>query len=161
MDSRFLSCWLAILMGPAMATSQANGVTPIPEALQRTLAAKCLDCHDATEKKGDVTLEQTAIDWTDPTQQELWLRAFAAVDQGLMPPPKKKQPSEEERKALLAYLEDSLLKQIPFGSTPPRRLNQREYTATVRSLFHLLSFALPRASQPMARVMVLILSAKA
>jgi hypothetical protein len=143
MDCLFFSRWLAILMGLAMAISQANGATPIPEALQRTLEARCLDCHDATEKKGDVNLEQTLIDWSDPTQQELWLRAFAAVDQGLMPPPKKKQPSEEERKALLAYLEASLLKQIPFGSTPPRRLNQREYTATVRSLFHLPSFVLP------------------
>ena len=51
MDSLFFWRWLAILMGLVMATTQANGATPIPEALQRTLAAKCLDCHDATEKR--------------------------------------------------------------------------------------------------------------
>ncbi|MEI6713336.1 MAG: DUF1588 domain-containing protein [Verrucomicrobiota bacterium] len=130
-------------MGLATAITQAHATSPIPAPLQRTLSELCIDCHDATEKKGDVNLDQTAIDWNEPTQQDLWLRAFVAIEQGLMPPPKKKQPTSGEKQALLAHLEKSLLNQIHIGTTAPRRLNQKEYTATVRSLFHLPSFTLP------------------
>ena len=134
---------VGIGMGLFVVIAHGKEVIPLPEPLQRTLSEVCVDCHDATEKKGEVNLDQTAVDWSDPSQQELWLRAFTAIEQGLMPPPKKKQPRVEERKALLKYLEGSLLKQIPIGSILPRRLSQKEYTATVRSLFHLPSFVLP------------------
>jgi hypothetical protein len=121
----------------------AMAATPIPEPLQRTLSTYCLDCHDASERKGNVNLDQMAVDWTDPSQQDLWARALDSLERGLMPPPRKKQPAVSERDSLAAYLEQSLLRHVTRGSSAPKRLNQAEYKATLRALFHLPEFALP------------------
>ena len=121
----------------------AEQPTPIPAPVQAILAKNCLECHDADTEKGDVNLELDHIDWTNVHDIDLWLRAFDAIDQGLMPPPKKERPATAEKEAVLAFLDANLLKHIPIGGTLPRRLNQAEFEQTIRSLCHLPKFELP------------------
>jgi hypothetical protein len=143
--SRFISLRMGVLtalgMGCAVAEIRAN--SPVPTGVAEMLSRNCLDCHDASEKKGDVNLDHTTVDWTDPAQQNLWARALESVERGVMPPPKKRQPTPEARQAALAYWEESLLKHVSLGASIPRRLNQREYLSTIRSLFHWPGFTLP------------------
>lgn len=115
----------------------------IPQKPADVLANYCVDCHDAGLKKGGVNLDVASIDWSSKHDRALWQRVLQATEQGLMPPAKKDQPTAEERAALSAWLDVKLLKHTPIGGTPPRRLNQAEYQATVRQLFDLPQFTLP------------------
>lgn len=129
----------ALIASPALGAA----TTPIPANVQAMLSENCLECHDSATLKGEVSLEFDAIDWDDPTQIDSWLRAFDAIEQGLMPPAKKPRPKPTEKEAVLAFLDQAFLAHIPIGGTLPRRLNQGEYEQTIRQLCHLPDFTLP------------------
>ncbi len=129
----------ALIAAPALGAAP----TPLPAEVQAMLSENCLECHDAASQKGDISLEFDAIDWSDSQQLDTWLRAFAAIDQGLMPPQKRPRPKTSEKAAILSFLDQAFLTQIPIGGTPPRRLNQTEYEQTIRQLCHLPDFTLP------------------
>jgi hypothetical protein len=117
--------------------------TVIPDGPLGFLAEYCIDCHDATAMKGDLNLDLASIDWSRKESRELWEKVLKANEEGLMPPPKKDQPSKEKRGKLIAWLDSSLIEHTPIGGTLPRRLNQAEYQATIRSLLFLPDFKLP------------------
>ncbi|MBT5902562.1 MAG: DUF1588 domain-containing protein [Opitutaceae bacterium] len=121
----------------------ANAELAIPDAPAEFLINHCLNCHDEVEMKGDLNLDFESISWGDASEREVWERVHSMVDQGLMPPAKKPQPTDEELQAILPWLDESLLTHTPIGGTPPRRLNQSEYAATIRNLFDLPDFKLP------------------
>ena len=119
--SPILSVFLAgILAAPVIGAE----TTLIPDQVQDVLMQNCLKCHDAESKKGDVNLDHGSIDWSNREELDIWLMAQDAIEQGLMPPPDKKQPSREDRRAVLAFIDKNLLKNIPIGGTLPRRLNK-------------------------------------
>lgn len=122
---------------------QANAELAIPDAPAEFLINHCLNCHDEVEMKGDLNLDFTSIAWGNSSEREVWERVHSMVSRGLMPPAKKPQPTEAERQSILPWLDQSLLTHTPIGGTPPRRLNQAEYAATIRSLFGLPDFELP------------------
>ncbi|MDA7921949.1 DUF1588 domain-containing protein [Verrucomicrobiales bacterium] len=115
----------------------------IPKGVQHIISNSCLECHDSLSEKGDVNLEQVSIDWSNPHDLDVWLRALDAVDDGLMPPPEEKQLSDAERETVLTFLDTKMLEHTPIGGTLPRRLNQGEYEATIRKLLSLPKFKLP------------------
>ncbi len=115
----------------------------IPDAPTEFLINHCLNCHDEVEMKGDLNLDFETIDWDDPESREVWGAVHSMLDQGLMPPAKKTQPTDDDLQAIMPWLDKSLLAHTPIGGTPPRRLNQAEYAATIRSIFDLLDFKLP------------------
>ena len=117
--------------------------TVIPDGPLGFLAEYCIDCHDASAMKGDLNLDLASIDWSRQESRELWEKVLKANEEGLMPPPKKDQPSKEERGKLIDWLDSSLMEHTPIGGTLPRRLNQAEYQATIRSLLFLPDFKLP------------------
>ena len=117
--------------------------TIIPNAVQDVLMDNCLKCHDADSKKGDVNLDYAVIDWSNVEEQNVWLRAMDAIEQGFMPPPDQRQPSPEGRRKVQAFLDEHLLKNFPIGGTLPRRLNKAEYQNTIRNLLNLPEFQLP------------------
>jgi len=135
-----LSVFLAgILAAPFIGANP----TPLPDPVQDILMQNCLKCHDEDSQKGDINLDHVSIDWSNQKELDVWLRAVDAIKQGLMPPPDQKQPSRKDRGAVLAFLDQNLLKNIPIGGTLPRRLNKGEYEATIRNLLHLPDFKLP------------------
>ena len=134
---------LLVAGGVSAVSLHANAELTIPDAPAEFLVNHCLNCHDEVEMKGDLNLDFDSISWGDRSEREVWERVHSMVEQGLMPPAKKPQPTDEERQAILPWLDQSLLAHTPIGGTPPRRLNQAEYAATIRSLFDLPDFELP------------------
>lgn len=117
--------------------------TAIPKHALDILSEYCIGCHDAADKKGDLDLDLSAVDWSKKENRALWEKVLVANEQGLMPPPNKDQPTDEERKALVDWLDSSLLEHTPIGGTLPRRLSKAEYQTTIRQLFSLPDFELP------------------
>lgn len=127
----------------AIGSLEAEEGTAIPDHALEVLSEYCIGCHDAADKKGDLDLDLTEIDWSKKENRETWAKILVANEQELMPPPKKDQPSAEEREVLIAWLDSSLLKHTSIGGTLPRRLSRAEYQATIRKLFGLSKFQLP------------------
>ncbi|GAB5559373.1 MAG: hypothetical protein SynsKO_10200 [Synoicihabitans sp.] len=125
------------------ASSHREATLLIPDAPAEFLINHCLNCHDEVELKGDLNLDFESIDWADPHSREVWENVHTMIDRGLMPPADKTQPEDAELAAILPWLDQSLLTYTPIGGTPPRRLNQEEYAATIRHLFNLPDFKLP------------------
>ncbi len=106
----------------------------IPDFADAFLVDYCLDCHDADAEKGDLDLDFTEIDWTDPHSAITWAKVFDALEAREMPPEDKRQPPAEGRQALVAWLEESLSRFDPPGGTVLRRLNRAEYENSVRQV---------------------------
>ena len=101
----------------------------------------CLDCHDSLLEKGDRDFEDFAFPLK--TEADL-ITAKDIIDQITlkeMPPHEEKvQPSDEERIAVLAALRESVADargkiESTGGRTVMRRLSNREYENTIRTLF--------------------------
>lgn len=122
---------------------RAEEGTAIPDGAVEFLAEYCIDCHDASTKKGDLDLDLTSIDWSQEESRTLWAKVLKANEEGLMPPAKKDQPTGKEREKIVAWLDSLLMENTPIGGTLPRRLNQAEYEATIRKLLHFSEFKLP------------------
>ncbi|MGL4419552.1 MAG: DUF1587 domain-containing protein, partial [Gemmataceae bacterium] len=101
----------------------------VPQALFQNY---CLRCHDADTQKGKVRLDD--ISKIDP---ELWKSIFVQLANEEMPPAGKRMPTDGERKALMDYATRTATKGSPINAPGFRRLNQREYTNTVRDLLGL------------------------
>ncbi len=103
------------------------------------VAAHCLKCHSTEKHKGDIDFEQ----FVSPTQvlkhPKPWERALEQLTNRNMPPPEKPQPTPEERQRMLSGINAILdaAAQARAGDPGPvvlRRLNNAEYTFTIRDL---------------------------
>jgi len=119
-----------------------NTLEPVPDIEYSLLETYCLDCHDDIERKGEISLEELAIDWQQKERLDIWERALGMLRSGEMPPKKKRQPSAEERDRLIGWLDASLSKHSPIGGTVIRRLNRREYVNSINSLLD-IEYVLP------------------
>jgi len=138
------SFFAGLLIAQLAAVSvRAESGADIPEPAMDVLGKYCIDCHDATDPKGEVDLDLASVDWTREENRELWERVLLMNEQELMPPPEKRQPSDTEREKLFEWLDASLLKHTSIGGTLPRRLSKAEYERTLKHLFGLTEFALP------------------
>ena len=63
-----------IVLGVAASGLQAAARAPIPENVQRVLAARCLDCNTGDDAEAEVRLDGQAIDWEIPAEVDLWRR---------------------------------------------------------------------------------------
>ena len=140
------SALMGTLLFPVLCSASA-----IPERPYALIERYCLDCHDSDVRKGEVNLEAVSIDWSAKEDRHFWERVLKAVDEGLMPPEKKKQPTPAEREELAKWLDASLLKHVPIATTPPRRLSNAEYEATLKQLFEIHDFKLPVGFPPDAK----------
>ena len=118
---------LAILVFPLLAV-RANG----QESLQPLFKNYCTQCHGAEKQKGDVRLDDVAK--IDP---KLWKTIYEQLASGEMPPDDKSQPKDSERKLLMDHALLAATKDQPVTAPGFRRLNQREYSHTVRDLLGL------------------------
>lgn len=98
----------------------------------------CVSCHAAAQPAGDVDLAKLA---GDPISRHArtWQKVVEQVTLGEMPPKGMPRPSEEERSGLLAAVRADLKKAALARAGDPgpvvlRRLNNAEYTYTVRDL---------------------------
>jgi hypothetical protein len=99
----------------------------------------CLKCHSTEKQKGDLDLEKFTSLSEVLNHPEPWGRVFDELSMGEMPPKEKAQPTSEERARLLAWVNNALEKAALKHAGDPgpvvlRRLNNAEYTYTVRDL---------------------------
>ncbi|HEX7378674.1 MAG TPA: DUF1592 domain-containing protein [Pirellulales bacterium] len=106
------------------------------------VARFCVDCHSTADREGELDLERFAALDQVRTAPEVWQKVAEMLDLGEMPPKDAEQPSPDERRQLRAWVERCLnaLAQANAGDPGPvvlRRLNNAQYTFTVRDLTRL------------------------
>jgi hypothetical protein len=110
------------------------------ETLQPFLKKHCIKCHGPKKQKGQVRFDEA--DWiiagNDSAQR--WQDVLDQLNGGDMPPEKEQQPSNAELAMVLNSLTGSILKARKLltdhgGEIEMRRLNQREYSNSIRDLF--------------------------
>lgn len=120
------------LLGNAALAADTAAARPL-------LARYCLDCHSGDSVEGDVDLSFTADDAALGTHVRLMQRVADMVTSGQMPPPDAEQPSDNERQVLAEWLREFLAAEARAHAGDPgrvvlRRLNNAEYTHTIRDL---------------------------
>ncbi|MCH2209362.1 MAG: DUF1592 domain-containing protein [Lentisphaerales bacterium] len=111
----------------------------IPSSIEPFFEKYCYNCHDADTEKGDLNLEALTRKISNATDAAHWQDILDQMNAGEMPPKKKKQPSKEELSGAIGDLtkvlfeaEDKL--RDSGGEIALRRLNRREYQATIKDL---------------------------
>jgi cytochrome c553 len=134
---------LASSGGPVAAAAPAGQslATPVPrESLEPFLNRYCIDCHNADEANGQVRFDTMSwqIETNDTAQR--WQDVLDQLNGGAMPPDDASQPDDRELRQALASLTSTLQQARRRltdhgGRFTLRRLNRREYSATIRHLF--------------------------
>ena len=99
----------------------------------------CLKCHSTAKPQGDLDLERFTTLAEARRATKTWLKVVEMLDNGEMPPEESKQPSTEQRKYLRGWVEKYLDAEALASAGDPgpvvlRRLNNAEYTYTIRDL---------------------------
>ena len=132
----------SLLLGTTVSTvSAAPQATELDsEQLQPFLQNYCIECHGPDKQKGQIRFDQTDWKITDNDTAQRWQDVLDQLNGGDMPPEDEKQPTHAEMAAALDSITGSVLsarKRLTDhgGEIKMRRLNQREYAATMRDLF--------------------------
>jgi len=109
-----------------------SGVRPM-------LQQYCLGCHSTEKHKGDLDLERFATLRDVLQHPKPWQQVIEQLTLGEMPPKGKASPTGAERERLLKWVNETLETAALAhagdpGAVPLRRLNNAEYTYTVRDL---------------------------
>jgi len=123
------------------APSEQSAATLVPrESLGSFLNRYCVDCHNAEEANGQVRFD--TISWQIETNDnaQRWQDVLDQLNGGAMPPEDAPQPDDRELRRTLATLTNTLQQARRRltdhgGRFTLRRLNRREYSATIRHLF--------------------------
>ena len=99
----------------------------------------CTECHATAEPAGELDLEHFAALADVRRQPRVWQKVAEMLDNGEMPPKDAAQPTPDERKQLRGWVERYLHAEAHASAGDPgrvvmRRLNNVEYTNTVRDL---------------------------
>ena len=131
---------IALLILTLAAT--ASAAQDFSHSLRPVLKEHCLDCHNATKKKGELDLARFDSEASVLAERRVWRRVWEMLHNREMPPPEEEQPSEAQRTALTDWIEQMLARPIEGaapnpGHVPPRRLTAAQYNATVADLLGL------------------------
>src|SRR5437016_5047916 len=70
----------------------------------------CVECHDATAKRGGLDLTALKLDLANPDNFARWQKVHDRIEAGEMPPRKQKRPPADETAAALNTLHIQLVK---------------------------------------------------
>lgn len=132
-----LAGWLLFAIQAGLAAAEAS--TAGFAAARTVLTRYCIDCHAGDSAEGEVDLSFTADPASLGRHAKLMQRVAEMVTSGQMPPPESDQPADEERRALADWLRAFLAAEARAHAGDPgrvvlRRLNNAEYTHTIRDL---------------------------
>jgi len=132
---------IILLVAAWLTTSFAWAETGVfaPKSIEPFFATHCYGCHDADTAKADLNLEELTRSITNSTAALHWQDILDQLNAGEMPPKKKPQPSKEELAKVVGDLTEALqaaqvMLRDTGGEIALRRLNRREYEATVKEL---------------------------
>ena len=118
---------------PAIEQQYAGATRPL-------LKRFCLDCHSTEKQEGELDLERFQEIGDLRREARTWLKVAEMLDSREMPPKDaSNQPTPEERQELRKWIERFLHAQAIATAGDPgpvalRRLNNAEYTYTIRDL---------------------------
>jgi hypothetical protein len=103
------------------------------------LKSHCISCHSGKEPKGELSLESLLTPDPSGKHARLWSKVAEQIDNGEMPPKDGRQPAKAEmatfRKEVAAKLDAMARARAGDpGQVVLRRLNNAEYTYTIRDL---------------------------
>ena len=135
---KLLTLFAVSLFTAASAAPEATALDS--KQLQPFLENYCIKCHGPKKQKGQVRFDQTDWKITDNDTAQRWQDVLDQLNGGDMPPEDEKQPSNAEMAAALDSITGSVItarKRLTDhgGEIKMRRLNKREYAATIRDLF--------------------------
>ncbi|MCY3006664.1 MAG: DUF1592 domain-containing protein [Planctomycetota bacterium] len=123
--------------------SQDKLESSFPTSVQTLVQKHCTKCHNPQRSEADVDLTQWS-NWNfvqrDTRTVQRVLEQFQSQQ---MPPPEEAQPAEQDRLVAVGWMEAWLTLQAQRNAGDPgpvllRRLNNAEYTNTIKDLTHLL-----------------------
>jgi hypothetical protein len=130
---------LAMLIVAAAAGAAVATQAVADETAVELVSRYCHDCHAGDAVEGDVDLASAGSLAAMRQSIRHWQRAAEVIADGQMPPPEAEQPTEAERAAVTAWLKNFLRAEAEAHDGDPgrvvlRRLNNAEYTYTIREL---------------------------
>ena len=139
MKTFFSLCAVCLLLS-ASKSRAAESVEISKQTMAPFFAKFCLDCHGPDEQEGQVRLDTVSWQISNNDTAQRWQDLLDVLNSGDMPPEDENQPKPEELTPVLRDLTKSLLEARRRltdngGQIAMRRLNQREYVATIRELF--------------------------
>jgi hypothetical protein len=134
-----LAAWSLAGGGGISVGSEGSLATESFPAARPLLARYCVDCHSGDAAEGEVDLSFSHDAATLGRHAKLLQRVEDMVTSGQMPPPESDQPTEEQRRVLADWLREFLAAEARAHAGDPgrvvlRRLNNAEYTHTIRDL---------------------------
>jgi len=128
---------LLLIMAGAVCTLRAQYV--FERDVQPLLQKYCLACHSAAKHTGDINLEQFLGSANVPRHPGVWQKVAEQLNLGEMPPKAMPQPTAAERLRLIEWTRATLKQAARARAGDPgpvvlRRLNNAEYTYTIRDL---------------------------
>ena len=133
----FVACQV---LAPRLAFGQSTELsTRFEREAQPLLKHYCLGCHSTEKQKGDLDLERFTSAAEVLRHAKIWQGVVEQIGLGEMPPKEKPQLTSIERERLLSWVnlaldEAARAKAGDPGPVVLRRLNNAEYTYTVRDL---------------------------
>jgi len=117
---------------PALDRQLTDDIRPL-------LSKYCHGCHSAEKHKGDLDLERFDSVRAARRHTAAWEKTLDQVALGEMPPDDEPQPTAEEKNRLMKWVRDFLEAEGRASAGDPgrvlmRRLNNTEYTLTIRDL---------------------------
>ncbi len=124
-----------LLLVPAVVLAQSS----FEREAKPLVRQYCLPCHSAAKRVGDLNLERFATQADVIRQPKVWQAVVDQLTLGEMPPKAMPQPPAEERARLLGWVRGALKEAARATAGDPgpvvlRRLNNAEYTFTIRDL---------------------------
>jgi len=134
-----VSFWLAMCTMFAVPPAGLWAQDSFQRDLRPLVKQYCLGCHSTALHTGDLDLERFATMADVAKHPKVWQMVIEQLTLGEMPPKPMPQPSAEQRSRMLTSVRDALRQaaQARAGDPGPvvlRRLNNAEYTFTVRDL---------------------------
>lgn len=120
----------------------------LPDTIQAFLSKNCLECHGPESPDGDLCLDDSQGDWSDPAFIRKWELVLQMVDRNIMPPVEQPRPSASSRSEFMQCLGKELESKSAIGGTELRRLSRREYVNSIRKTFDIPDFNAPDSFPP-------------
>lgn len=130
---------LAGCVGVGLVPAASSAPDSFQRDLQPLLKQYCIRCHSTAAHTGDLDLERFTSTSDVLKHPKVWQTVIEQLSLGEMPPKPMPQPSAAERARILAWAKGALRQaaQARAGDPGPvvlRRLNNAEYTFTIRDL---------------------------
>ena len=138
-SSPVLICFLASGLLPASAATLDVVTQSLEKELLPLLEQRCMDCHDAEMKKGEVSFEFLRQPGAERHDIRLWGKVREQIRAGTMPPKAKPPLEPAQRDLFMRWIQGNEQAVLEMPATRPgparaRRMNRDEYNHTLRDL---------------------------